>query len=159
MDRCATPARALRSAVALVFVLLAVGCGPSGTRGDMPPGWSEDVRPEERASLRVVVFCDHAEEGARVLELLRQAGYSNPGNYVHPSPNRDYNIKWGGASAEVVAELAAIVEAQVRQPLERLNIFEAGDPDVFINLPLAAGALEAPPGAPTPDLDDKGKGN
>lgn len=141
------------------LALLAVGCGPSGGRGDMPPGWSDKVDQAERSRLRVVVFCDDPTTGARVLELLRQAGYSNPGNYVHPTPNRDYNIKWGGASEEAVSELAAIVGSEVKLPLERMPIFEPGDPDVFINLPVQAGAVPSTPVEPSMDLDDKGKGN
>jgi len=140
----------------LVFALAVVaGACRTGARGDLPPGWSDDVRPEERTALRVVVFCDDGEAGDRMLGLLRSAGYTNPGNYVHPTPNEDFNIKWGGASEEAVDELAAIAEAEVGQRLERLHMFEAGDLDVFLNLPVRSGGGAIVPAV----LDDKARGN
>jgi hypothetical protein len=147
-------ASALLFTVAFALSLGAGGCSGAGTRGDMPPGWSDDVRPEERAALRVVVFCDDPETGDRVLGLLRIAGYTNEGNYVHPTPNDRFNIKWGGASKEAVDELAAIAAAAVSHRLERLPIFEPGDKDVFLNLPVVGGEALAPAAR-----DDKGKGN
>lgn len=140
MNRFAiSPRSAARLVVgALTVGLLATACGPR-SHGDGPAGWSDAVSEAERASLRVVVFCDAPDDGERVLGLIQEAGYTNPQNYVHSSPNDDFNIKWGegGASGEAVAELSAIVEHATGQRLTRNPIFEPGDRDVFINLPLA----------------------
>ena len=140
--------------LALALALLTTACGPRSQRDDVPPGWSEDVSEAERPTLRVVVFCDVVDEGERILGLLRQAGYTNPDNYVHPTPNDDFNIKWGdgGPSQEVVAEVAAIVEQQVDRPLARKPVFEPGDRDIFVNLPLGSGERAWP----VEKRDDKG---
>ena len=125
----------------LALVLLFTGCGPRaqdrGTAGPSPSA-------EERVALRIVVFCADAAAGRAVLQALARAGYEHPANYVNSPPNRTFNIKWGGASPAAVEEIAAIVEALVQRPLERLHVFPEAEMDIFLTLPLGEGGL---PGA------------
>jgi len=96
-----------------------------------------------KPTYEVTVFTTDPAVGKKILDELRGFGYTNPENEVLDEPNTDFNIKWGGAPDEYIDEIATVVERLTGRKLTRQKIFESGDMDIFVNLPLG-GAPAAP---------------
>lgn len=109
----------------------------------------------EKSEFEVTVFTEDKAMGAKVLAALRELGYTNPENEVLGEPNEDFNIKWGAAPQEFVDEIAGAAERLTGKTLARKKIFEEGDKDIFVNLPLTAEAPAKPAGA-DPQFDADG---
>ncbi|MCA9513893.1 MAG: hypothetical protein KC635_03020 [Myxococcales bacterium] len=93
-----------------------------------------------RGAFPVTVFTDDQARGAAFFGEVQGRGYTNDDGEVLPDPNDNFNIKWGAAPEEYVEELAAMVRERFGQDPKRLHIFDAEDPQIFINLPLGPGA-------------------
>lgn len=123
------------SSLALSLLLAAgslSGCA-HGVRGDAP-----DVGGD-RADYPVTVFTNDQPVGDSLLKLVRARGYTHSGGEVLGNPNDEFNIKWGGAPIKMVHELAAMVKERYGRELRMLQVFEADDHDIFINMPLGGG--------------------
>ncbi|MCB9786905.1 MAG: hypothetical protein H6744_09450 [Deltaproteobacteria bacterium] len=131
----------------LVATALLSGCPNRGVRGD------EYVVEGDRALYPVTVFTNDQAVGEKLLAAIRERGYTHTEGEVMGNPNEEFNIKWGGAPISMVHELAAMVKERYGHELRLLQIFEPGDNDIFINLPL--GSTNADSGAPGPALPDE----
>ena len=88
-----------------------------------------------KSDLQVVVFTDDTGKGEELLAALAKRGYDNDHNHVAAPTDDGPLIKWGGASAAQIEEIAAFVEGRYEVELERDRGFKLDDYSVFITLP------------------------
>ena len=88
-----------------------------------------------KSDLQVVVFTDDTGKGEELLKALAKRGYDNDHNHVAAPTDDGPLIKWGGASAAQIEEIAAFVEGRYEVELERDRGFKLDDYSVFITLP------------------------
>jgi hypothetical protein len=88
-----------------------------------------------KSDLQVVVFTDDTGKGEELLQALAKRGYDNDHNHVAVPTDDGPLIKWGGASAAQIEEIAAFVEGRYEVELERDRGFKLDDYSVFITLP------------------------
>jgi hypothetical protein len=126
--------RNLHLTLALVLALSSLAGCARGVRGSAP-----DVGAD-RAEYPVTVFTNDATVGKHLLELIRERGYTHQEGEVLANPNDEFNIKWGGAPLAMVQELATLVKQAYGHELRMLQVFEPGDTDIFINMPLGGSS-------------------
>jgi hypothetical protein len=93
-----------------------------------------------KSQLRIVVFSDDEPKAGELLQKLSARGYSNADNKVEANPNREFNVKYGGAPFSYIDEIATYTEGRYDVELRRSREFDTTDLDVFINLPFEAEA-------------------
>jgi hypothetical protein len=88
-----------------------------------------------RARFNVVVFCDDAAYGDRVVAALKETGFAQANRQGGPNAYR--NIKYGKADETTVDAILDLLSARfgVRDRIAREHVFSSYDDDIFINLP------------------------
>ena len=84
----------------------------------------------------VTVFTQDDEWLLPAMEKVQKLGYRWSGRF-NPSPNDDWNIKWGAAPTRLVEELVDLFAGCVgKDPdiFNRRHVFGANDTDIYINV-------------------------